>query len=136
MTRAVSIALPLLLAAPLPPATAALSAPPPPGCVVYDWEDGDLCTFSAPAGSFAFGGVALSPGNGVPAQIAVQVRLKGTFTALESCYDRQPDIPAACEERYDAPVDGTVTFVCQAFGTGGPKFHCADPPRLPLLAGV
>ena len=108
----------------------------PPACTVLNWEDGDICTFSAPAGSFAFGGVATLPGDGVDAEIAVQIRIQGTFQTLASCYDRQSDKPATCQERYDAPIDGRVTYVCQVFGTGGPKFHCADPPRLPLVPGV
>lgn len=117
-------------------AAAPVPTTPPPACFVLNWEDGDICTFSAPAGSFAFGGVALSPGDGVDAEIAVQIRLQGTFQTFASCYDRQSDVPAACEETYDAPIDGTATYVCQVFGTGGPKFHCADPPRLPPVPGV
>lgn len=138
MVRTVRLALPLLLVAPLPSTAAAgpvPATPPPPACVVLDWRDGDVCVFSAPAGSFAFGGVATSPGDGVAAEIAVQIRVLGTFQTLASCYDRRAGA-ATCEERYDAPVDGTVTYVCQVFGSGGPKFHCADPPRLPVVPGA
>lgn len=134
--RALRLALSLVLVAPLPSMAAVPATPPPPGCFVLDWDDGDICLFSAPAGSFAFGGVALSPGDNRDAEIAVQIRVQGTFHTLASCYDRQSGVPAVCEERYDAPIDGTITYVCQVFGTGGPKFHCADPPRLPLLSGI
>lgn len=135
MTRAVRLALPLLLLAPLPSAAAPVT-PPPPACAVFNWRDGDSCLFSAPAGAFVFGGVATSPGDQRDAEVAVQIRLRDVPEPLDSCYQRRNGVPAACEDMFDAPVDGLVTYVCQAFGTGGPKFHCADPLRLPMVAGV
>ena len=102
-----------------------------PACFVLNWQNGDSCPFEAPAGEFVFGGIA-SPGSpdGETPWVAVQVVFNGQVVA--SCFDLGTDTePAVCEDRWRAFVP-TLTHICQVYGTGGPKFHCADPPPLPL----
>lgn len=102
-----------------------------PACVVLNWSNGDFCFFEAPAREFLFGGVA----DRVPDEerfpwVAVQVSLHGQV--LYSCYDEGTATePAQCVGRGQAFAPN-LTHKCQAFGTGGPKFHCADPPPLPI----
>lgn len=120
----------------LAPAVLALTTPfaapaqAAPVCVVVNWQNGDWCTFEAPTREFIFGGIASAAGEG-RAWVAVQVMFQGQVIA--SCYDEanSPSEPAACTGRAQAFAP-TFTHVCQVFGTGGPKFHCADPPPLPL----
>lgn len=119
------------------PALCALVAPfggpayAAPACVVLNWEDGDWCTFEAPAREFVFGGVAteMRDGDRYP-WVAVQIVFNGRVIA--SCYGQGTATePAHCVGRAQA-LAPTFTHVCQVLGTGGPKFHCADPPPLPL----
>jgi len=102
-----------------------------PACVVLNWRNGDWCTFEAPTRAFVFGGVATGVPDGGLAWVAVQVSFQGQVIA--SCYGTapQPGYPATCEGNAQAFAP-TLLHVCQVFGTGGPKFHCADPPALPL----
>ena len=122
------------------PALCALVAPfagpagAAPACVVLDWRNGDSCTFEAPTREFVFAGIAdeVPDGEDVP-WVAVQVVFQGQVIA--SCFDFGTKTePAHCEGRAQAFAP-TLTHVCQAFGTGGPSFQCADPPPLPLPVG-
>lgn len=102
-----------------------------PYCVVLNWQNGDWCTFEAPAREFVFAGIAdkIPDGEQYP-WVAVQVVFQGQVIA--SCYATGTETrPAACTGRAQAFAP-TLTHVCQAFGTGGPMFHCADPPPLPI----
>ena len=105
-----------------------------PACVMLDWRNGDSCTFEAPAHEFVFGGVATHYPDGARIPwVAMQVVFRGQVIA--SCFDEGTSTePAICSGRMRAFVP-TATHVCQVFGTGGPKAHCADPPPLPLPAG-
>ena len=102
-----------------------------PACVVLNWQDGDWCTFEAPTRQFVFGGVAteILDGQRYP-WVAVQVLFNGQVIA--SCYDQGTTTePANCTGTAQAFAP-TLTHVCQVYGSGGPKFHCADPPPLPV----
>ena len=102
-----------------------------PACVVVNWSNGDSCYFEAPTREFVFGGISdqVNDGERFP-WVAVQVSLHGQV--LYSCYDRGTATePAQCVGRGQAFAPN-LTHKCQVFGPGGPKFHCADPPPLPL----
>ena len=102
---------------------------------MLSWHHGDSCTFEAPTGELVFGGIAtdIPDGEQYP-WVAVQVVFQGQVIA--SCYGQGTGIkPAVCEGRTQTFVP-TLTHVCQVFGTGGPKFHCADPPPLPIPVAV
>lgn len=102
-----------------------------PACVMLEWTNGDSCTFEAPAGEYVFGGIADKVPDGARFPwVAVQVVFQGQVVA--SCYDEGTRTePAHCVGKARAFV-GDLPHVCQVFGTGGPKAHCADPPPLPL----
>lgn len=102
-----------------------------PACAVPNWFNGDACYFEAPTREFVFEGTAdrVNDGEQFP-WVAVQVSLHGQVIA--SCYDAGTTTePAHCIGRAQAFVPN-LTHMCQASGTGGPLFHCADPPPLPL----
>lgn len=102
-----------------------------PACVGLNWLHGDSCQFEAPTREFLFGGIAdrVADGDDFP-WVAVQVSLHGQV--LYSCYDvGSPTEPAQCVGRGQA-LAPNLTHLCQVFGSGGPKYHCADPPPLPL----
>jgi hypothetical protein len=122
-------AMKLRLAAPLMLGLLAPFAAPAsalPYCVVLGWHDGDSCSFEAPGGEFLFGGIATSPGQGVPAWVAVEVVFNGIV--IDSCYGSGTDV-ATCQDMAQSFVS-TLPYECRVRGTGGPKFHCADPPAL------
>lgn len=102
-----------------------------PACVVVNWSNGDLCYFEAPTREYVFAGIATEVPDGEQFPwVSVQVSLHGQVIA--SCYDEGTTTePARCVGRAQAFAPN-LTHLCQAFGTGGPKFHCADPPPLPL----
>lgn len=131
-------ALPLLLLTLIMPpavATPGAAAEPGPFCIVEQWTDGDSCQFRAPAGMILFQGTATDRDGWPEAEVAVQVRLPNSSIPLRSCFDRESPV-AHCQDSLDtqAPIGATVTYVCQAFGSGGPSFQCGDPLRLPRLA--
>jgi hypothetical protein len=96
-----------------------------PACAVLRWRSGQTCTFEPPAGAWAFGGTATAA-EGTTAWIAVEVVFNGVV--IDSCYASGYQV-ATCEDAGQAFT--TTTHTCRVYGTGGPKFHCADPP-LPL----
>ncbi|HWL37839.1 MAG TPA: hypothetical protein VNQ77_16755 [Frankiaceae bacterium] len=100
-----------------------------PACVVLNWRSGDTCAFEAPAGAFVFGGVATArEGEGV--WIAVEVVFNGVV--IDSCYGSAVAGEAAACEGNGQAFAPSLTHVCRVWGSGGPKFHCADPPALPM----
>lgn len=111
----------------LPLASPASAAP---ACFVLNWSHGDTCRFETPARAYVFGGTATA-GEGQTAWIAVEVMLNGV--SIESCFGTGFEV-ATCEGQAQS-FTSNVTYTCQVSGTGGPKFHCADPPLLPLPLG-
>jgi len=107
------------------PATAA------PGCSGVNWRSGDTCTFEAPAGAFAFGGIATA-GEGQHAWVAVEVVFNGIVIA--SCFG-SGTTTAQCGGTAQAFAPN-LTHVCRVSGTGGPWYGCADPPPLPVDINV
>lgn len=101
-----------------------------PSCFVLNWDHGDTCWFEAPAGAFIFGGVATGGGEQGPAWIAVEVVFNGVV--IDSCYGYDNGTGTATCEGTGQAFAPSFTHVCRVSGTGGPKFHCADPPALPL----
>ena len=116
--------IPALLGLVVPLAAPASAAP---ACFVTNWSNGDSCYFEAPAGAFLFGGTATA-GDGQQAWIAVEVLFQGVV--IDSCYGSGTTV-ATCED-YGQAFAPNFTHECRVHGTGGPKFHCADPPALPL----
>jgi hypothetical protein len=90
------------------------------------WEDGDSCTFDAPAGSFAFDGTADNRGEG--ARVEVQVWVANILLASCAASD---SVVATCGDVVTSPFP-SLPHTCVVRGSGGIKFQCADPPRLPL----
>lgn len=122
------IVLPVLLALAAPfasPAEAAVY------CSGEFWSDGDVCTFEAPTRGFLYGGIAdeIRDGEQFP-WVAVQVTFNGSQIA--SCYDQGTATEPAVCEGFAQVFAPTLTHVCQVFGSGGPSYHCADPPPLPI----
>ena len=109
------------------PSTSPASAGPL--CVVVDWSSGDTCTFEAPTRAFVFGGVATSTEG--DAWIAVEVVFNGIV--VDSCFGTDNGTGTATCEDFGQAFAPSFTHVCRVYGTGGPKFHCADPP--PLVGG-
>lgn len=127
-TRYLGLTAMLALLAPFAgPASAA------PYCFRLNWRHGDTCSFEAPTGAFIFGGIATAGDDGQEAWIAVEVVFNGLV--IDSCYGSDNGSgTATCEDTGQAFAP-TLTHVCRVFGSGGPKFHCADPPALPLPLG-
>lgn len=100
-------------------------------CVGLNWHHGDTCTFEAPARPFVFGGVATVSDGYQQAWVAVEVVFNGVVIA--SCYGGDNGTGTATCEGTGQPFAPSLTHVCRVSGTGGPKFHCADPPPLPPL---
>jgi hypothetical protein len=120
---------PTLLSLAAPFASPAQAAP---ACVGVNWRNGDWCTFEAPTRAFVFGGVATAAEDGDERPwVAVQVTFQGQVIA--SCYDEGNGTePAVCRGNAQAFAP-TFTHRCTVYGSGGPKYHCADPPMvLPL----
>jgi hypothetical protein len=105
--------------------TVTFTSGPNAWCAGASWSDGDSCTFEAPFGAFAFGGTA-SVSSGI-AFVYVEVVFNNVVVA--SCSNAAP-LTATCTGQATS-VSGTM-HDCRVYGSGGPYFQCADPPRLPV----
>ncbi len=99
-----------------------------PACGGVWTHPGTECFFEAPAGAFAFGGLALTPDESGTYSVIVQVvvRLGGSDVTLQSC-GNSGSAPVTCQGVVQTPFPN-YRHVCKVSGAYSGEYRCADPP--------